>query len=105
MSTASCFLKVPKHELKVPATGGEPVAWRRASLSHCKHSDHAAHNGELAGRGEQQAARRDEQPRGLLRGACAAPCRCHRASASSSALCHLRGAMSVLPQIEHSPQR
>ena len=50
-------------EPSVPATGGEPVAWRRSGRSPCQHRCGATAAQLVAT--SRQAASRDEQPRGL----------------------------------------
>ena len=53
-------------ELSVPATGGEPVAWRRSGRSPCQHCcSRAPHSCALLVATSRQAASRDQQPRGL----------------------------------------
>ena len=91
-STSSCFLKVPKH--RAQGAGDGRRARRLAESEPEPLEAHLVISGaqlrELAGRGEQQAASRDDQPRGPAASgeeSAAAPRRCHRTSASSNASC------------------
>ena len=61
-STASCFLKVPKHRAQGAGDGRRARRLAESEPEPLGTSDHPAHNCELAGRGEQQAASRVEQP-------------------------------------------